>query len=180
MDSNGSSEFLLVPHERLGALIGKKGATKKEIERKTHTRLEIDSEEAQVEVIQRGNVLDYLKALKIVKAIARGFSPEKAFRLLSEDCVFELIELREVLGKSQSALKSKKGRVIGSHGKAREEIELETGANISVYGKTIAIIGRVEQAEKAKKAVEMLLGGATHSTVYGALKKKESNERFEL
>ncbi len=33
-------------------------------------------------------------------------------------------------------MKAKKGRVIGAKGKAREEIESESGAHISVYGKT--------------------------------------------
>lgn len=173
------SEAVLVPHERVGAIIGKRGATKREIERLTETGLEVDSGEGEIEVIRKGPPLKYLKALRIVKAIGRGFSPEHAFRLLGDDCLFELIELQEVLGKNESRLKAKKGRVIGSHGKTREEIERDTGANISVYGKTIGIIGSEEEMEKAKRAVEMLIGGAAHSIVYGML-KKEHREKFEL
>ncbi|HZX33749.1 MAG TPA: KH domain-containing protein [archaeon] len=177
------SDFLLVPHERIGVLIGRKGETKRKIERKTRTRIEIDSGGGEVEVIQEGaqQPFQHLKAMKIVKAIARGFSPEKAFRLLDDECVLEMIELKEVLGKNPSLLKSKKGRVIGSSGKARDEIEKDTGASISVYGKTISIIGKEEQVLKAGNAVEMLLKGATHSAVFDSLRRKRvSREKFEL
>ena len=173
-------EILLVPHDRLGVIIGRGGATKKEIEARTGTKIAIDTSEGEVEITRKGDVLGYLKATRIVKAIARGFSPEKAFRLLDEECIFELIELQETLGKNESRMKAKKGRVIGAHGMARGEIEEDTGANISVYGKTIGIIGKEEQVEKAKKAVEMLLGGAAHPMVFSSLRRGMRGERFDL
>ncbi len=174
------SEVLLVPHDRVGAIIGAKGSTRMEIERLTETKIHVESEEGEVEITRKGQPIKYLKAQRIVKAIARGFSPEHAFRLLKDDCLFELIELEEVLGKNESRLKAKKGRVIGAHGQAREEIENDTGANISVYGKTIGIIGSEEEVERAKKAVEMLLQGAGHSAVYGKLRRWQNIGKFEL
>ncbi len=174
------SDILLVPHDRLGAIIGRAGKTKKEIEAKTETKITIDSREGEVEITRKGNPLNYLKAARIVKAIARGFSPEHAYRLFDEECIFELIELQEELGKNESRIKAKKGRVIGSGGRAREEIEQDTGANISVYGKTIGIIGNEEQVQKAKRAVEMLLGGAKHEMVFSSLKMEQRGEKFDL
>ncbi|HLC93294.1 MAG TPA: KH domain-containing protein [archaeon] len=174
------SEILLVPHDRLGAIIGKSGSTRKEIESRTGTKITIDSAEGEVEITRKSDPLGYFKALRIVKAIARGFSPEHAYRLLNEECIFELIELQEELGKNQSRMKAKKGRVIGAHGAAREEIEEDTGANISVYGKTIGIIGSEEEVAKAKRAIEMLLGGAAHSMVFSSLRRKQHGEKFDL
>ncbi len=37
-------EFVRIPKERVAVVIGKKGETKKEIEKRTKTRVEIDSE----------------------------------------------------------------------------------------------------------------------------------------
>lgn len=175
-----SSEFLLMPHDRVGALIGKKGATKRKIERLTETKLVVDSREGEVEVIQKGNPLKYLKAMSIVKAIARGFSPQHASRLSQDGVMLQIIDLREFFGKSEGTMKAKKGRVIGTRGKARNEIEQDTGALISVYGKTISIIGTEEEISKALRAVEMLLKGASHTHVYDVLKRRGSGGRFEL
>lgn len=174
------SDFLMIPLDRIGAIIGKKGSTKRDIEAKTETKLHIDSDEGEIEVIQKGAPLKYLKAMAIIKAIGRGFSPERAFELLDEGKRFELIDVREIIGRNASAMKAKKGRVIGSQGKARLEIEKETGAKISVYGKTIGIIGNDDQIEKARKAIDMLLGGASHEMAYDYLKKDFNREKFEL
>ncbi|MCR4368916.1 MAG: KH domain-containing protein, partial [archaeon] len=135
------SEFLLVPHERIGAIIGKGGATRRQIEKKTQTKIVVDSKEGEVEVIQKGEAVPHLKATRIVKAIARGFSPEKAFRLLDDGVGLELFDITDAVGRNKSTQTAKKGRVIGEKGKAREEIERDTGANVSVFGKTIGIIG---------------------------------------
>ena len=174
------TEVILIPQERIGALIGKNGSTKREIEKKTKTGLYIDSKEGEVEIRQKGNILGYLKAEKIVKAIARGFSPEHAFRLLDENCTLEIINIEEKIGKNKSRVKSKKGRIIGAEGRAREEIEEDSGANISVYGKTIGIIGKYVEIQKAKTAIEMLLGGASHSSAYHYLKRGSQEDKFEL
>jgi len=174
------SDFLMIPLDRIGAIIGKKGTTKRDIEKKTETKLDIDSREGEIEVIRKGSPLKYLKAIAIIKGIGRGFSPERAFELLDDDKRLELIDVREIIGRNQSAMKAKKGRVIGSKGKARVEIEKESGAKISVYGKTIGIIGNDDQIEKARKAIEMLLGGASHEMAYDYLKKDFNRGKFEL
>ena len=65
-----------------------------------------------------------------------------------------------------------KGRVIGREGKSRQIIEELSETNISVYGKTIGIIGSTESASIARQAVESLLKGATHASVFKFLEKK--------
>ena len=45
-----------------------------------------------------------------------------------------------------------RARIIGSQGKTRAFIEEITETNISVYGKTVGIIGRAEYVTLARKA----------------------------
>ena len=65
-----------------------------------------------------------------------------------------------------------KGRVIGQEGKSRKIIEGLTETYISVYGKTISIIGQAENVSVARRAIESLLAGSNHATVYRWLEKK--------
>ena len=176
------AEVLLVPKARIGALVGEKGKTKKLIERKTHSRILIDSDSGEVEIHSKEeNSEGFHKAERIVKAIARGFSPQNALLLLDEENFLEIIELDEFTGKSSKKMHSKKGRIIGREGKIREKIEKSTGARISVFGKTIALIGGIEEIEKARNAVEKLLHGASHESLNDYLMKKERmGKKFEL
>lgn len=174
------TEYLTIPHDRIGALIGPKGKTKKQIEKSTDTKIDIDSSTGEIEITMKKDAIGFMKATKIVKAIARGFSPENAMKLLIDDNTLEIIELKEVLGKNENRMRVKKGRVIGKKGKARKEIEQEANVKISVYGKTITLIGKAEDIQKAKKAIQMLLFGANHSTAYESLKNKYYNQEFEL
>jgi ribosomal RNA assembly protein len=89
--------------------------------------------------------------------------------LLKQEYALELITLRDY-GDDNTMLRLK-GRVIGRNGKARKNIELLTETNISVYGKTIGIIGECENAVMARRAVESLLTGSTHANVYKWLEK---------
>jgi ribosomal RNA assembly protein len=57
-------------------------------------------------------------------------------------------------------------------GKTRKIIEELTDANICVYGHTISIIGNIEQAQAAREAIQMLINGSQHNTVYRFLHRK--------
>jgi len=171
-------ERLLLPKERLGAAIGASGSVKSEIERRTGTRLTFDSETGEVLIELAGdNPLGALQARDILNAVARGFSPEKAFSLLEENRYLEVIDISDYAGRSDSAIRRLKGRVIGEAGKTRRTIEQMTGTLVSVYGKTIALVGTPEQLEVAKGAVEMLLRGSPHSAVYRFLERKRPELR---
>src|SRR3989338_8011550 len=173
-------EYLKVPLDRIAVLIGPKGHTKKEIERKCKVKLSVDSESGEAEISAKEDGLGAHKAANVVKALARGFSPEHAFRLFSDEYYLEILELSELIGKSSKAQWQRKARVIGADGRAREEIEKRTNAVLSVYGKTISIIGRQEEIERARNAIEMLLEGASHETVFDRLKKEMRIGKFEL
>lgn len=175
MKAEKPSESLRLPKDRVGVAIGKKGSVKREVERRTGARLVFDSEEGLVQIFPGEDPLSLLKAREVLRAIGRGFNPEKAFTLLEEDHYLEVIELEDY-GGSEKAMVRLRGRVIGEEGKARRTIEELSGALVSVYGKTVALIGTPEQLRRARKAVEMLLGGAEHSTVYRFLEKLQTEE----
>ena len=65
-----------------------------------------------------------------------------------------------------------RARVIGTRGKTRRIVEELTGAEMSVYGHTIALIGEAFHLAIAREAVEMLLRGSEHNTVYRFLERK--------
>jgi ribosomal RNA assembly protein len=57
-------------------------------------------------------------------------------------------------------------------GKSRSNIENLTECYISVYGKTIAVIGKIDMVNICKRAVESLLGGSPHANVYKWLERQ--------
>lgn len=171
-----ASNFVKVPKERVGVLIGPDGAVRRRIEEKMNIILKIDSDSGDVEISLSPNAPDptaVFRAKDVVTAIGRGFSAEHAFILMDdEDALFEIIDLHESVGKSEADLKRLKGRVIGKDGRTRSIIEELTETHVSVYGHTISIIGEGEQIEIAKQAIRMLLHGSLHNTVYRFLHKK--------
>ncbi|MDK2983401.1 MAG: ribosomal assembly protein [Thermococcaceae archaeon] len=176
-------EFVRIPKERIGVVIGKKGETKKKIEEATKTKIEIDSRTGEVFITSTEKTDDPLavwKARDIVLAIGRGFSPERAFRLLNEGEILEVVDLTDVVvGNEKNALPRVRGRIIGRKGRTREIIEEMSGADISVYGKTVAIIGNPIQVQIAKTAVEKLAKGSPHGTVYKYLERRKKDLELE-
>jgi len=164
-----------IPRDRIGVLIGPNGYVKRKIENMCGVNLKIDSASGDVEVTLKPETVDptsLFKAENIVNAIGRGFSPEKAFKLNDDDVLLEVIDLYDYVGKSESNLQRIKGRLIGEKGKTRKITEETTGANISIFGHTVAIIGELDKLAAAKRAIQMLISGSQHSTVYRWLHRK--------
>lgn len=160
-----------IPKERVAVLIGKDGSVKKEIEDLTKSRLEIDSAEGEVFISGEDAVL-LMTVQEIVKAIARGFNPEIAKQLLKQDYTIEIINIGDYSKGRKNHLERLKGRIIGTKGKARHLIEETTDTAISVYGKTVSIIGNVTHVSLARRAIESILEGSQHASVYRWLEKK--------
>ena len=83
------------------------------------------------------------------------------------------------MGKSKKAILRQKGRIIGKDGRTRDIITDMTGVDVSVYGKTVSLIGPLERIQVAKEAVEMILHGARHKSVYGFLEKKHREMKIK-
>ena len=165
-----------IPHDRVAVLIGVDGKTKRRIEKATQCEIDVESTEGEV-TISGEDGLALFDAQHIVKAIARGFNPTKALRLQKPDYSLELIDLHDYHDKKNHHERMK-GRVIGKEGKSRRVIEQLAECDVCVYGKTIGIIAPAETIGIAKKAVEMLLEGANHSTVFTFLEKKRREQKL--
>jgi ribosomal RNA assembly protein len=165
-------EYVKIPRSRVAVLIGKDGKVKEEIEERLKVKLTVD-EEGTVAVENVGeDVLAEWKARDMVKAIGRGLNPRKALKLTSDEYVLDVIKLQDIVGRSKKALIRQKGRIIGQGGKTRRMIEECTGTDVSVSGKTVAIIGTPERVQAARRAVVMLAKGIPHGVVYKMLQRK--------
>jgi len=168
--------FVRIPKDRIGALIGPEGRVKERVEKQLGIEMSIDSETGDVTLTLAPKVEDpsvLFRAKEVVTAVGRGFSPERAFRLIQdEDALLEVIDLREIFGRSLSDLERLKGRIIGQEGKTRRIIEELTDADVSVYGHTVSIIADADEMDIAREAIKMLLQGRQHSSVYRFLHKK--------
>lgn len=174
--------FARIPEDRIGVLIGPGGATKRAIEAQTATRVEVDPEDGEVRVasVDEGDPSGALQARDIVLAIGRGFSPARAERLLKPDTYLGVIDIKRVTGKREKAsLWRIRSRLIGVGGRARTRLEELSGASVSVYGGTVALIGQEKQLESATRAVELLLRGSEHSAVFHMLARSRREQAAE-
>ena len=174
------SGFVRIPKERVGVLIGPEGKVKSYVEERLNVELQIESDEGNVTILLAEKTTDpslVFKAKDVVTAVGRGFAPEQAFRLIrDEEAIFDLIDLRIIFGRSESDIKRVKGRIIGMNGRTRRTIEELTSTEVVVYGHTVGIIGTFDQANAARGAIQMLIDGSQHHTVYRFL----ANKRREL
>ncbi len=180
MTSTDFEEFayeLKIPKDRVAVLIGVKGGLKRQLEHTTKTKIQIDSHEGDVTISGKDALLLY-SCREIVRAIGRGFNPDVAMQLLKGDYGIEFINLQDY-ARTPNEMERIRGRVIGEGGKSRRTIEELTFTNISVYGKTIGIIGRLDHIPNARKAVEALLSGRKHGTVYKMLERKRKDMRLQ-
>ncbi len=172
----------MIPRDRIGVLVGPKGAVKSTIEQKLFVDLTIDSESGSVDIGVKPDSPDPSSALRakdMVLAIGRGFSPPRAFSLFNEDMTFDIVDLHDYFGKNEAEIKRVDGRIIGKEGKSRRNLEQLTGTLISVSGHTISVIGAFESVSMAKDALEKLIEGRQHGTVYKFLRKKRSQAKKE-
>lgn len=173
-------QVVRIPVERVGVVIGKEGAAKKSLESELGVKLQVDSKEGVVTIrTESAHSTDPFSAVRVIEAIGRGFSPHHAVRLLRDDSALEVIDLREYAGRSASSLERIRGRVIGLKGKSRRVIEELTRCNLSVYGRTVAIIGDTSEVQLAAEAVRSLASGSQHRTVYNTLQRARSKRKLE-
>jgi len=169
-----------IPNDRIGAIIGKNGETRRNLEKALGVTIEVDSQSGLISVSKEDDIIIELKAIDVIKAIGRGFSPSRAKKLLDdEEMVLDIIDVSDIAD-TPDKLARIRGRIIGKEGKAREQIENMTGAYISVYGKTVAIIGLPDQADDAHTAISMLINGSEHSSVFNFLDRKRKEAKMDM
>lgn len=156
-------DFVAIPQIRLKAL--KKAESR--LEDLTNLKIGFNDEVS----IEGDDSLDIFRMKEVVKAFGRGFDLDTAINLLDDEWRLEFIDIKEFFGKSRNRMITLKARVIGKRGKTKRLIENLAEVKLSIYGKTVGIIGRWDMVGIAKEAVEMLLSGSMHSTVYRFLER---------
>ncbi|MGY5143134.1 MAG: KH domain-containing protein [Candidatus Nitrosopumilus sp. bin_32a] len=178
-------KLIRIPNDRVGVLIGKAGNVKSKIEESCYVSLDIDGVNGEVFIRTQGDVekIKPFKAMEIVTAIGRGFSPENAMTLLNGENTLHVIDLREFAGKSSANVERIKGRIIGEGGRARRNMENLSGTHISVYGRTVSIIGDSSKLRVVVDAISAISSGSMHGAVYTkleAVNRKEKIEKMQL
>lgn len=178
-------KLIRIPNDRIGVLIGKSGKVKSKIEKLCHVSLDIDGSTGEVWIKSNDDVekIEPFKAMEIVTAIGRGFSPENAMTLMKGENSLHVIDLRDFAGKSSGNIERIKGRLIGESGKARRNMENLSGTLISVYGKTVAIIGETNKLRLAVDAISSISNGSMHGAVYNKLEaanRRRKEEKMKL
>ena len=173
-----------VPKDRIAVLIGAKGATRRELEKAAGCKnIQIDSSTGEIEVTwPDAGGYDPVKALKlpdVIKAVGRGMAPGRAIQLLRDDWFFEMVDLRDHVGKRSNQQRRIRARIIGSEGKIRKMIEQHTGAEISIYKSTVVLVGEGYGLSSARQAIEMLASGSEHGTVLKFLERERKKMRLE-
>lgn len=159
-------DFVRIPEERL-KILRKNKSLIKQLESLAEVKIGLNEEVS----IETEDSLKLLRTKEIIKAFGRGFEFKDALNLLDESYQLEIINIKDFSGKSKSRLITLRGRLIGRRGKTKNIIEKYTNTKITIYGKTISILGKWDDIMIAKKAVRMILSGSKHTSVYKFLER---------
>ncbi|HUB92844.1 MAG TPA: hypothetical protein VL945_02685 [Candidatus Saccharimonadales bacterium] len=156
-------EHILIPEKR--ALQMRK--LLKELESTLKCKIEVIGES---EVTIKGEAYDEYNAKNVIQAFGRGFELEKAYKLLKEDYFFKFTNLKDFLG-NEEQIRRIKARIIGIEGKTKLYIEEISGADLSIYGNTVGMIGTTAELGIASAALQVLLEGGTHKKAYNIMER---------
>lgn len=154
-------DHVAIPEERL-KILKKDDKWKEELKKFLDVEIGLNEEI----VITGEDPFQVMRVKEMIKAFGRGFDFDATLDLLDEEYSLETVEIREFAGKSKKRQTVLKGRVIGTEGKTKKMIEKRTNVKIAVYGKTVSIIGKWNNVRVAREAIEMILFGSMHNTVY--------------
>jgi ribosomal RNA assembly protein len=166
-------DIIRITEERKAVLIGKNGAAKRKIEKEAGINIAIIDNDVEIE----GDDLNVLAARDIIKAVGRGFTPKAALKLKDDEYQLVILNIRDYTTRNPEVVLA---RVIGTEGKTKHIIEEYTRTKISIYGKTVSIIGMMHDVVPATEAIEMLLTGAMHKTIYKYLERVKDKMKAEF
>jgi len=170
--------YVKIPNYRIGAVIGKNGQDKKDIEVITGTTLDIDSKSGEITIIRNNaDAYTFYRTEQVIKSIGRGFSPQHAKLLLESSYTLDIMELKEFGILTDKQMETKRGRIIGTKGSMKRFLEETLDCYVSVQGKTIAIIGQGLNSGLAKEAISKLLMGGNIPAVKQGIQKKLSQRK---
>ena len=164
-------EKLFLESDRIPAFIGKGGLQKREFEKKFDCEINVDSKTGEL-IVECEDALNMFVFTNVVTAINFGHSPMAALKLEDETFVLDTIDVKTII-KDHVRLKSVMGRIIGKEGSTRKVIEEITKCSVSVRDHFVSFIGPYENTILVHEALEMLIKGASHKTLYGFLERNK-------
>ncbi len=151
-------DYISIPEERL-KLLKAENAWRGQLEKFSDVKVDLQEDVA----LEGKDPILVMRVKFVFQAFGRGFDFDTALSLLDEDFTLDLIDVSSY-SKSRERIAELRGRVIGTKGKIKNIIEKKTETNIAVYGKTVSVIGRFENAQRARSVIEMILSGRKHGT----------------
>lgn len=161
-------EKLVIEKEKVGIIIGKKGATKKLLEQELDIKLTISK---HGEITIGGDAMKTFLSIIVLQAMCLGFSVDKALQLKNPDYVFEIIDVKN-FAKTKVRVKEVKGRLIGRQGRVKKTIENLGNVLLCISETKIGIIGKTEDVLMTKDAIQSLLRGAQQARIFKWLENK--------
>lgn len=164
-------EHILIPEKRaklLGKMLGGVGS------RLSCKITVVDGNEVAIS----GDAYSEFNAKNVIQAFGRGFEMEKAYKLLNEDYFSKYVSFKDFFG-NEEQIRRIKARVIGSSGKTKLYMEELSGADISIYGNTIGMIGRAGELKIASAGLQVLLEGGNHKKAYNIMERMHRKLRDE-
>ena len=159
------TRVLRIPKKRIKHLLEHKD----EIEKYANVKIDVNNE-----IKISGESFDIFLASDVIKAIGRGFNYETAAKLFKDYTLYVI-----PIAKNRNELIRIRARLIGTKGKVKKKIEELTNTNISIYGKTVSIIGKGDKLNLARIAIEKIIAGYSHSNVFRFLKSSILRRSFE-
>ncbi|ADY00604.1 KH type 1 domain protein [Vulcanisaeta moutnovskia 768-28] len=151
------------------------------IEEEFGVKIIVDNDKGEV-TITPGNSTSFdqlIKAKNIIEAISYGFDYNDAQNLRSDDYTLEILDLKDYVDKDKTNHISRiKARIIGEDGRAKKVLQELTDTNIVIGDRYIAILGLYENVKIAREALEMLIRGRQHATVYRWIQNWRRESRY--
>lgn len=162
-------ETFYLSSSRIPVFIGKDGSMKERFEEEFSCSIEVDSKTGEINVTSE-NALDTFVLGHVIEAINYGHNPEHTFSLKDEHFVFDIIDVKPMVRDSKRLL-SVMGRIIGKNGSTRRAIEEITKCWVAVDENFVSVIGPFENVQLVHEALDMLISGASHKSIYSYLER---------
>ena len=157
--------------ERVPVFIGKNGEMKQQFEEKFSSNIEVNSQTGEV-IAESEDAVSLFVLGSAIEAINYGHNPENTFELQDESTVIDIIDLKSKV-RDQKRLNSVMGRIIGKDGSTRKAVEEITKCFISVTEEGVCVIGPFENVQLVHEAIDMLIKGASHKSMYSYLERNK-------
>lgn len=166
-------EIIYLEKDRIPVFIGVSGSKKRMFEKKFDCSIDVDSNSGKVEINSEDGVSLFLMK-NIVLAVNMGHNPDVAVKLEDETFVLDTIDVKTMV-KDHNRLKVVMGRIIGKDGSTRKIIEEITKCSVSVRDHFVSVIGPYENTILVHEALDMLIKGASHKSLYSFLERNKHN-----